>query len=877
MKVLKTTCLKGPNYWSNSRKKLIVIKIDLEQYEAFPTNKLPGFVASLKALIPSLYDHRCSPGIKGGLFLRMEEGTWLGHVIEHVALELQWLAGMPCGFGRTYGTSVEGVYQVIFSYEFEEAGFYAAKAAVALVTTLAQGLVYPNLEEDIAALEAIAANEKFGPSTKSLVDEARTRNIPVHRVSDSLVTLGYGCKQKKIWSSMSSQTSAIGVDIVANKELTKNILAANFIPVPQGYVSNSIEELQETARKLGYPLVTKPQQGNHGRGITINIKNMEQLYMGFHLAKQVSQEVIVERYIPGDDYRILVVNYKVVAVSKRTPAHIIGDGEQTISQLIKLLNEDPGRGNKHDNFLTKVTLDIPTHNILLEQGLRQNSILPAGSVLFLKNIAYLSAGGTATDMTDDIHPDNRVLAERIARIVGLDICGIDIISSNINLPLQESSGAILEVNAGPGLRMHLSPSKGISRNVAHPVMDMMFPNKSTGRIPIVGVTGTNGKTTVVTLVAKLLQQAGNCVGYTTTEGIYVNEQLIHKGDCSGPLSAQVILNDSSVTYAVLECARGGILKSGLGFDACDISIITNITGDHLGLDDINTMDELARVKSVLAHSTNKNGFAILNAEDDLAFAIKEKLDCKVALFGKTKNQRIQQHCEQGGLAVYIEKGDVIIEWKHVCEKIIPINTIPLTYHGTATCMVLNILPVILVGVISEIPRDSLKHFLHQLYPHPNILPGRMNLFTFPNFKVMIDYAHNLGAFKELQHYLSTLSYDKCIGIIGIAGDRRDEDIIAIGYLAAQLFDEIIIRHDADSRTRTNQQITNLLLQGINACLYRTVAVISDELEAITYAMDQADSNTFIFYAVEDVYKSIQFMSSLQKQHQSIETMELVST
>lgn len=876
MKVLKTTCLNGPNYWSNSRKKLIVIKIDLEQYELFPTSKLLGFTASLKALIPSLYEHRCSPGVKGGLFQRMEEGTWLGHVIEHVALELQWLAGMQCGFGRTFGTAEEGVYQVLFAYEFREAGLYAAKAAVALVETLAEGKIYPNLQQDITELMALAANEKLGPSTQALVDEAKARNIPVQALSESLIALGYGCRQKKIWTSITSQTSVIGVDIAGNKALTKNILAANFIPVPEGYALNSLEDLEQKVIKLGYPLVIKPANGNHGRGISINIKNKEQLHRGFHLAKQVCQEIIIERYLPGDDYRILVVNYKVVAVSKRTPAHIIGDGKQTISRLIQHLNADPRRGCNHDNFLTKVAVDTCTHNILLDQELRLNSILPTGKVLFLKNIANLSAGGTATDMTDDIHPLNTILAERIARLVGLDICGIDVVSTNICIPLEQSNGAILEVNAGPGLRMHLSPSEGTPRNVAHPVLEMMFPDNDTGRIPIIGVTGTNGKTTVVTLVAKLLQNIGECVGYTTTEGIYVNEQLIHAGDCSGPRSAQVILNDSSVSCAVLECARGGILKSGLGFDECDISIITNISCDHLGLNDINTMDELARAKSVLAYSTKKNGFCILNAEDDLTFALKEKLDCQVALFGKIKNQRIQEHCEQGGLAVYIEDGEVIIEWKQTRENIISINNIPLTYQGTASCMVLNILPVILVGIISNIPLDTLRKYLLQLHPHPDILPGRMNLFTFPNFNVMIDYAHNAGAFKELQSYLSTLSYEKCIGIIGIAGDRRDEDIIEIGYLVAQLFDEIIIRHDSDSRTRTNQQITDLLVQGINSCKYRTIAVISDEFEAITYAIKKADSNTFIFYSVEDVYKSITFMSNLQKKYHLTRTMDYVT-
>lgn len=868
MKVLKTTCFKGPNYWSNTRKKLIVLKIDLEQYEFLPTNKLNNFTEALKSLLPSLYEHRCSPGVKGGLFKRMKEGTWLGHVIEHVALELQCIAGMDCGFGRTFGTAEEGVYQVIFSYEFKDAGLYAAKAALELVKALAEGKIYYELEHDISELKKIAAEERFGPSTQSLIDEALVRNIPVHPISKSLVNLGYGFKQKKIWASMTSQSSAIGVDIVAHKELTKNLLAKNFIPVPKGFLINSLEELEEKALLLEYPLVTKPINGNHGRGITTNIRQREQLISGFQLAKQVSEEVIIERFIPGDDYRILVVNYKVVAVSKRTPAHIIGDGNKSISELIDLLNENPRRGCNHDNFLTKVTVDVVTHNILMENGLNLNSILPQSAVLHLKNIANLSAGGTATDVTDFIHPSNQILAERVARVVGLDICGIDVICKHINTPIDKSNGVILEVNAGPGLRMHLSPSEGTPRNVAGSILDMLFPNRDTGRIPIIGVTGTNGKTTVVTLIAKLAQQMGNNVGYTTTEGVYVNGQLIHAGDCSGPISAQVILNDPSVNFAVLECARGGILK-GLAFDECDISIITNITGDHLGLNDINTMTELTRAKSVLAHSTKKYGYAILNADDDNTYALKEELDCNIALFSRTKNKRIEDHCKQGGLAVYIENDVVVIERKNDIKRIISIKDIPLTYNGTASCMVINVLPVVLAGFISNCPISTLRAYLQHLYPYPDILPGRMNLYTFPTFKVLIDYAHNEGAYKELKTYLATLSYDKCIGIIGVAGDRRDEDIINIGHFVAQLFDEIIIRHDSDIRTRTNQEITNLLLQGIYKYRKPKVTVISDEFEAITYAMNQTNSNTFIFYGVEDVYQSINFMNTLQKNNQLI--------
>lgn len=866
MKILKTTILKGPNYWSNFRKKLIVLKIDLGPYEFLPTNKLNNFSNALQSLIPSLYEHRCSPGVNGGFFMRLEEGTWLGHVVEHIALELQCLAGMDCGFGRTFGTAIEGVYQIIFSYEVEEAGLYAVQSAIKIVESLANETNYLTLEQDINTLKELAYSEQYGPSTQSLIDEANKRDIPVSSVCRAFVTLGHGCKQKKIWAAVTSKTSAIGVDLVADKALTKHVLSANFIPVPKGYVVSSIEELEEKMVLLHYPLVIKPKRGNHGRGVTININDKNALYAGFKLASAISEDVIVERYISGDDYRILVVNYKVVAVAKRTPALIIGNGILSIGALINKLNEDPVRGNNHDNFLTSICLDDTTHKILMDKGLNVESILPEGDILHLKNTANLSAGGTAEDMTAVIHPDNIVLAERIARIVELDICGIDLVLDDIRVPLNNVNGAVLEVNAGPGLRMHLSPSQGASRNVAEPVLDMLFPHQDKGRIPIIGVTGTNGKTTVVTLIAKLAQHVGYSVGYTTTEGIYINKDLIHAGDCSGLLSARVVLNDPSINLAVLECARGGILKSGLGFDQCDISIINNITGDHLGLNDIHTLEELARVKGVLAHSTNKRGYCLLNAEDDLTYNLKHELECNIGLFSRVKNQRIFDHCKQGGLAIYIAENVLVLQKGPVNREIMPIKNIPLTFNGTASAMVLNILPVILACYISSISIDSIRKFLYQLHSDAETLPGRMNLFSFDNYKIMVDYAHNEAAFKELQHYLSSSSYDKCIGIIGIAGDRRHEDIINVGALAAELFDEIIIRHDKDSRTLTNEQITSLLMKGISASKSRKVSIISNEFDAVTYAINRAGLNSFIFYGVEEVYQSIDFLKKLQKKN-----------
>ncbi|KTD23636.1 cyanophycin synthetase [Legionella lansingensis] len=861
MKILNIKVLRGPNYWSNYRQKLIVIKLDLEQFETLPTNRLPGFAARLKALIPSLYYHQCSPGVEGGFFERLDEGTWLGHVIEHIALELQCLAGMDCGFGRTYSAREYGVYHVIFCYEIEKAGLYAAQAAMNIAKCLAEGKDYHSLAEDIAELNHLYEQEKLGPSTHAIVEEAKKRKIPYARFEDSsLVILGQGRNQKKIWATVSSETNAIAVDIAANKGMTKKLLASSFIPVPAWLTIRDLDELEGAIATIGFPLVIKPINGNHGRGITTNISAKEKAIIGFKFAQEVSSEVIVEKFVEGFDYRFLLINNQVVAVAKRTPAMIVGNGIDSIQTLIDEANKDPKRGHAHENVLTSIKTDENTLAILAEKKLSLHSVLKNGEVLILKDTANLSSGGTAADVTNKVHPYNISLAERIARLVGLDVCGIDIVSKDIGLPLNGSNGAVIEVNAAPGLRMHLAPNQGTGRNVAAPFIDMLYPKGSSVRIPVVAVTGTNGKTTVVRLIAHLAKQAKHYVGFTTTDGIYLDGKLIHRGDCSGPVSAMAILREPTVDFAVLECARGGILRSGLGFDQCDISVITNITNDHLGLDDIHSMEELARVKAVVAHSTCKNGYAILNAEDDLVYAIQDDLHCNIALFALAETPRIKRHCDVGGLAAFIERDAIVISRGKERQILAKVKTIPLTFHGTATLMIKNILPAALAGVISGFTLKDIEQALYNFYPSVEHTPARMNIFDFDDFKIMVDYAHNEDAYVELQKFFSQINCSKKIGIIAASGDRRAEDIQKLGYRSAQMFDEIIIWHYKDSRGRMNQEITDLLLQGIeSANFHAQVQVISDEFTAVRYAIATAKQNSFIFYSVDDVFDAVEFI------------------
>jgi cyanophycin synthetase len=867
MQILSTKVMRGPNYWSNYRKKLIVMKLDLGEYEELPTNYLDGFTDRLVALMPTLKSHRCSVGVEGGFIERMRKGTWLGHVIEHVALELQSLAGMETGFGRTRNANKKGIYNVVFSYEIENAGVYAAKAAVKLVQTLVNDEDYV-LTGDIAELTAIYNKERLGPSTQSIVDEAVKRDIPFTRLDEnSLIMLGYGARQKLICATVSCNTSSIGVDLASDKEITKQILSGAFIPVPVGETISSEEQLEEAITKIGFPIVIKPYNGNHGRGVTTGINSIEQAHAAYKLAAGISEYIIVEKFITGSDYRFLVVNYKVVAVAKRTPPYVIGDNGSTIEELISQTNEDPRRGDGHENVLTKIKIDEATKSILIQKNLSLNSVLPFGDILYLKDAANLSAGGIARDVSDCVHSHNIFLAERIARLMNLDICGVDIVTRDINVPLHESQGAVVEVNAGPGFRMHLSPAKGLPRNVAEPVIDMLYPPGSSSRIPLVAVTGTNGKTTTVRLIAHIAKAAGHSVGFTTTEGIYINEQEVARGDCSGPSSAAVVLRDPIVDFAVLECARGGILRSGLGFDKCSLGIVTNISEDHLGLNDIETLEELAKVKIVVARSVMDEGYAILNADDDLVYGMKDELSCNIALFSMDhENQRIKDHCNEGGTACFIEDEYVVVskgEWK---TRVAAVKDIPLTFSGHAEGMVQNVLAATLAASLQKFSAVSIAGALTSFIPSAETMPGKMNVFSFPHCRVMVDYAHNEGAYLLLKKYLSTVSSRK-IGIVAATGDRRDDDIRKVGFYAAQMFDEIVIRHDKDGRGRSNDDLTSMVMDGIlQVDQGMIVTVISDEFDALRHTIQHAPSGSLVVHCADEVLNVIEFVKALQSEY-----------
>lgn len=820
MRILEIKVLRGPNYWSVRRTKLIQMKLDLEEKENMPTNKIPGFRERLEKLLPSLYEHRCSVGTPGGFFQRVDEGTWMGHVVEHIALEIQTLAGMDTGFGRTRTPDgeKEGIYYVVFSYMEEDAGVYAAKAAVRIAQALIDGAEY-DLSEDIQQMREIREDTRLGPSTGCIVEEAAKRGIPYIRLNkQSLVQLGYGVNQKRIRATIASTTSNIAVDIACDKEETKMLLEAAEIPVPRGTVVRTEEGLDAAIEKFGYPLVIKPIDGNHGKGNTTNITNREQALKAFEAAKHYSRSVIVERFITGYDFRCLVINYKFICAALRTPASVVGDGVHDLQWLIDETNKDPRRGYGHEKVLTQITIDQFTQKMLDDAGVTLQHVPAKGERFLLKPTANLSTGGTSSDVTDEVHPANVFMFERIAKIIGLDICGIDVMATDLRTPVSENGGAILEVNAAPGFRMHIEPAEGLPRNVAEPVVDMLFPKGSAGRIPIIAVTGTNGKTTTTRLIAHIAKTAGKKTGYTTSDGVYIQNQLMMKGDCTGPISSQFVLKDPTVDFAVLECARGGILKAGLAFQNCEVAVVTNVAADHIGLGGINSVEQMAKVKAVVPETVFPHGYAVLNADDDLVYKMKKDLKCNIALFSMDENNpRIKEHCADHGLACVFENGYITImkgNWKI---RVLPARDVPLTFEAKALHNINNCLPAVLATYLyRDINIDDIRTGLQTFIPSESLTPGRLNFFHFKQFTMLADFAHNPHGLRLLCDFVSKLDYPVKVGVISGTGDRRDEDIRELGEISARHFDEIIIRCDKNLRGRTADEIIDLLKEGIHS-------------------------------------------------------------
>ncbi len=866
MRILKIQTLRGPNYWSIRRHKLVVMRLDLEELAEKPSNEIPGFYEGLVATLPSLEEHFCSPGVRGGFLSRVNKGTMMGHIIEHVALELQQLAGMYVGFGRTRETATPGVYQVVIEYLDEQAGRYAARAAVRLCQSIIETGSYSrnDLEQDLKDLQDLARDAALGPSTETLVKEAEARDIPWMPLgARAMIQLGYGVHQKRVQATLSDYSGILGVELACDKEGTKQILRDAGVPVPRGTVVHYLDELEGAIVDVGgYPIVIKPLDGNHGRGITIDINNWNDAEQAYDMAKDVSRAVIVERFYRGRDHRVLVINGKVVAVAERVPANVIGDGKSTVQELIDRTNLDPNRGEGHDNVLTKIVVDRTSMDLLQRQGYTLETVLNPGEICYLRATANLSTGGIAVDRTDDIHPENIWLAQRVAKIIGLDIAGIDVVTPDITQPLREVDGVIVEVNAAPGFRMHVCPSVGLPRNVAAPVMDMLFPNGKSGRIPIVSITGTNGKTTTTRLIAHIYRQTGQVVGYTTTDGIYVDDHVVEKGDTTGPQSAQVILKDPTVEVAVLETARGGILRSGLAFESCDVGVVLNLSADHLGIGDIETIEQMAQLKSVVVEAVSPKGYAVLNADDPLVAGMAARVKGQVAYFSMNPaNELVKNHTQSGGLAAVYENGYLSIlkgDWTLRIEQAVHL---PVTMEGRAPFMIANALAASLAAFAQGVPIEAIRAALLTFRASVNQTPGRMNLFNLGHYHALVDYAHNAASYEALGGFVCNWPGER-IGVVGGPGDRRDEDFMELGKLAAKIFDRIIIKEDDDLRGRPSGQAAELITKGISQenpnCRYETIL---KETDAVNTALDQATPGGLVVILPETVSRAISLIEA----------------
>ncbi|MCD4746020.1 MAG: cyanophycin synthetase [Bacteroidales bacterium] len=801
----------GANYFSGGP--IVLLRINLGEYDEVFTNDINGFYEKLTNILPSLFEHHCSVGKPGGFFIRVKEGTLLGHVTEHTSIELQTLAGMDVGYGKTRSTLQQGVYNVIFRYLDEIAGVYAGKAALNLVNSLLLNKEF-DVFEVIEALVHIRELRMFGPSTQAIVDEAANRNIPFIRLdSYNLVQLGTGKFRKYIRATITSDTDLIAVETADDKYLTSLMLKDAGIPVLETIKTDNVNKIIDFQKTLNTPIVVKPTQGYLGKNSMVNISSQKEINEAFDLACEFDDTVIAQPYLKGKSFRLLVIDYKFIAATELAPPFITGNGKNTISQLIENLNANSERQIGDKAKLSKVQIDITTERILKAKEYTLETVLPENEILVLKKSGNPKLGGSSIDVTDKVHPFNRFLAERAARVIGLNIAGVDIIAPNINESIIENNGAVIEVNAAPDFRMHINPSLGKSRNVAANLVDMLFPVNTQTRVPVYSVTGTAGKTITVTLLNYCLEQEGFNTGLTTSDGLYITGKCLMKGDMTYPEHVALVLKDPTIDCAILETPREGILRRGLGYEYADFGIFLNMYNEHLGNDDIKYIEDLAYAKSVVAEQVYENGYAILNADNELVMESKERVYCNLVLFSKNyNNKEIKDHIAKGGLAVFINDNKIFISIKDKIEELMPLYEIPLTFENKAKFMYDSVLAVVSTLITNGIDLNKIRKYLSDFKPDINTLPGRLNFIKIKDFTVLIDNAHNLVSFKGLKDFLDNFKEYK-IGVIDAAGDRSDEEIINLGVIASETYDEIFFYEGIDNRGRNNGEIITLLKKG----------------------------------------------------------------
>ena len=844
IEIIELRALRGPNRYT--RHPSIFMVLDIQEYEDRPSDKIEGFSDRLVKLIPSLQEHGCSIGKPGGFIQRLQAGTWAGHIIEHIAIELQCLAGMEVGFGKTRETSKEGVYTVVFRYLVESVGLKAAKDAVSIFEAVTEEKKV-NVDQIILDLKILREDEMLGPTTWSIVKEAKSRGIPYIRLNqNSYIQLGYGAHQKRIQASITSQTSAIAVEAADEKTRVKAHLKKSGIPVPNGRMVTTEEDAIAVFEEIGAAVVVKPDVGNHGNGATINITDVNQLKDAFRVARDKYPDVIVEEYVHGDDFRFLVINGKLVAAAKRDPAHIIGDGKLSINNLIQKANRDPLRGFGHEKVLTQIEINGMTERLLSRNGFSLDSTPKKGEKVYLKTTANLSQGGTAADVTDEVHPEIRLMAERSARIIGLDCMGLDALAADISLPLAQSGISVVEVNAAPGFRMHLAPTYGQPRNVAKPLVDMLFP-EGYAQIPVLAVTGTNGKTTTCKLIAHTLKYSGKNVGLACTTGIEIDGNNIYAGDYSGPEGARIVVREPTVDHIVLEVARGGIVRRGLGVEEVDVGVILNIGSDHMGTDWVETQEDLSLVKSTVVEVVKKTGTSVLNADDSVTMNIMDRARGKIILFSlDPNNQKIKEYVEEGGTVITVDKRNVIIRKRGLDVIVCTLEEIPITFGGIVEFNTSNALAAVGALYGLNLPTEQIRNGIMTFYPSANQNPGRMNLFDFHKYKVLVDYGHNPESARALAKLLPRLSQGRKVALCHGTGSRTNEQIIEFGKALASVYDYIILA-DFDPRHRPKGETSELVHEGLinGGFQVENIEIVPEPDKAVDYIFSKAETGDLL--------------------------------
>ncbi len=887
LRVLESQVFRGPNFWSYEP--CVRMLVDLGSLEHWPSNALAGFNEALLDLLPGLKDHSCSLGRPGGFLERLDDGTWLGHVAEHVAIALQRETGAHVYRGKTRSATDPGTYNVIYGYGEEGVGLEAGHLAVRLVNHLVEAEPGFDFLKELEALILLAERRAFGPSTQALVDEAAGRDIPVIRLNEaSLVQLGQGTYQRRIRATMTSSTPALAVDIASDKNLTNRLLAAAGLPVPKSEIVRTEEEAVAAARRFGFPVVTKPLDGNHGRGVGLELEDDPSVRTGFERAAAESRRglVVVESSVTGNDYRVLVIGGHMVAVAQRVPAHVTGDGEHTVRELVEITNQDPRRGIGHEKVLTRIKIDRDAEELVRKGGYELDGIPPEGETVKLAETGNMSTGGISIDRTWEAHEENVEIAEEAARVVGLDVAGIDFLTPDISQPVRETGGAIVEVNAAPGFRMHTNPTEGEAQYVAKPVVDLLFPPGTPSRIPIVAVTGSNGKTTTVRMISHIFTHMGRKVGMTTTDGIYLDERLVKRVDASGPKSAQMVLQNPRIDFAVFEVARGGILREGLGYGRNDVAVVLNVTGDHLGLKEIDSLERLAEVKRVIVEAVPRTGTAVLNVDDPLVAEMRRHCSGSVILFSmQESNELVERWVRRGRKAVVLDRDErgerIVIREGRRTMPIAYTHLLPATFEGRARMMVQNAMAAAAAAHASGAHLHDIRQGLRTFTTSIFQAPGRLNLVEVNGLKVVIDYAHNAHGLEAVGEFVERVtaasptgpgapgaaswSANLRVAVIATPGDRRDEDMRELGRVAARHFDDIVIREDERTRGRKRGETAALIMEGVQEAIRGgaragSAEVVLEEREAVRRALDRSRPGDLVVVCVDharDVFQELE--------------------